>query len=312
MSTTHEISIYKEEGGTLVDTITTTNKRLRDAVYKYKKSHSINFPTTWESKVVPSVVIDARIPSFGDLKENTRITYRQHLKNYFRSGREINNFDDIKSYGASVPLNSRHGIYYVSMLMNKGDEVLRTKIKGLIRETFADVRLARARPKEAVITLEALRAKYKEFITTKPSDIDKFIAQWYAYGLPWRGDTLVHITKKDKKLNQFFPNKRIIKMNHFKTVSSHGSKETPLTLDMVKMLKTGFKASGSKGLILGDMKPPQVSRVLKGVYGVGINPIRHAHVTSARASLEDAGFKAFCDNINTSVACGLDVYTDGD
>ena len=101
--------------------------------------------------------------------------------------------------------------------INNDNKDIKSKLKGLQRQSFDEVRILRQeRPREAKITLEQIQ----DIARSKKNN---WLAQWYAFGLPWRADTLVHIIKgskakaKDKReLNTFYPRKKIIKMEHFK------------------------------------------------------------------------------------------------
>ena len=143
-----------------------------------------------------------------------------------------------------------------------------------------------------------------------------WLAQWYAYGIPWRADTLVNIVKgtrakalDKRKMNTFYPRKKLIHLEHFKTKDSHGAKDITLTPTQVKILNAGFKASGTNKLV--DTSANTLIQRLRSIFNVGIDSLRHAHVTEARKKLTAEQFRTFADNMNTSVNVALDVYDDG-
>ena len=303
-----------DEDQKVIATFNTKSARVRDAVYKYKKLNGIEGVTSWRDagKAVP-VALDARIPEFKDLKENTRKTYRNHLKNFFQQGGEADSYDSIKDYFDKIPATSKQAFLYAIMLTHPEDETFKKKLKRLVQESFAQVRQMReGRSKDGGITLEELQKKAKEYNTT--NSVNRFIADWYAFsGLPWRADTLVHITKKKdqrsmKELNVAFIKDKYVLMNHFKTVSSHGQKETPLTSKQVKMLSAGFKASG--GNILLKMTADTLLHKVRNIFGCGVNQFRHAWVTHNYKKMSDKEFREYCWKLNTSVEMGLDTYND--
>lgn len=298
----------------VIATFTTKSTRLRDAVYKYKKLNGIDEATTWrEAGTVEPEKLDPRIPSFDDLKENTRRTYRQHLKNFFKQGGDHKSYDSIKAYYDKIPSTSKQAFLYATMLMNPKDETFKKKLKGLVRDSFDEVRQIRAdRPKNEGIPLKDLQKKAKEYKTDNP--VNRFIADWYAFsGLPFRADTLVHITKKkDKKskkdLNVVYTRDKKILMNKFKTVSSHGSKTIPLTYTQTQMLVKGLKASG--GNMLLNLTADTLLHRVREIFGVGVNQFRHSWITHNYKKMKPDQFKTYCWNLNTSVQMGLDTYND--
>ena len=298
----------------VIATFTTKSSRLRDSVYKYKKLNGIDETTTWrEAGTVEPEKLDPRIPAFADLKENTRRTYRQHLKNFFKQGGDAKSYDSVKDYYNKIPSTSKQAFLYSIMLLNPDNDAYKKRLKGLVRESFDEVRQIRAdRPKNEGVPLKDLQKKAKEYKTDNP--VNRFIADWYAFsGLPWRADTFVHITKQKTKktkkdLNVAFIREKKILMNKFKTVSSHGKKEIPLTYKQAQMLSKGFKASG--GNMLVDLTADTLLHRVRSIFGVGINVFRHAWITEQHKKLDNQAFRKYCWNLNTSVQCGLEAYND--
>ena len=309
------IEIRNADTNDVIATIQTTNVRPRDSVFKYKKRNNIDVPTIWreiETKAVPvKTAIDPRVPSFEDSKVNTRKAYRQHTDNFLKQGGILDNYDSIKAYYDKIPISSKHAFVYAMTHINNDNKTLKDKLKGLQRQSFDEVRILRAeRPKEAKITLEQIQS-----IANRKEYKNNWIAQWYAFGLPWRADTMVHIIKgsqakaSDKrKYNTFYPRKKIIHMEHFKTRDAHGSKDIALTPEQVKIINIGFTLSKSNKRL--DITADTLIHRIRDIFGVGINPIRHAHITNARQKMDGDEFRKYCYSLNTSVQCGLEVYND--
>ena len=309
------IEIKNAETGAPITTIQTTNVRPRDAVFKYKKLHKIDVPTVWSEIGVEDqpakAPMDPRVPAFEGMKPNTRKAYRQHVDNFLKQGGILNDFDSIKAYYDKIPVSSRHAYVYAMTIINNDNKDLKDRLRGLQRQSFDEVRVLREeRPREAKITLEQIQdiARSKKYK-------NNWLAQWYALGLPFRADTMVNIIKgskakaKDRRQsNTFYPRKKIIHMEHFKTRDSHGSKDIPLTPEQVKILNMGFKASGSDKLL--DISADTLIHRIRDIFKVGINPLRHAHITAARQKLNGDEFRKYCWSLNTSVQCGLEVYND--
>ena len=310
------IEIINADNDQVIATFQTTSSRLRDAVYKYKKHNNITIPTNWREvgeaqPIPPKAPIDPRVPTFDNLKDNTRKAYRQHLDNFFKQGGNHTSYDSIKAYYDKIPSTSKQAFLYAVMLMNPNEDFKR-RLKGLVRESFDEVRQIRAdRPRgEPAITLDRVRE-----IANRKEHKNNWIVQWYAYGIPWRADTITHIIKgnrakaKDKReLNTFYPRKKIIHMEHFKTKSSHGSKDIKLTPLQVKILNAGFKASGTNKLL--TISADTLIHRLRSIFGVGINALRHAHITEARQKMNPQDFRTFVNNMNTSVQVALEAYDD--
>jgi len=294
---------------------TTKSTRLRDAVYKFKQLNGITESTSWEvvnDNIQPEKV-DSRIPEFKDLKENTRRTYQNHLKNFFKQGGDHKSYDSIKDYYDKIPSTSKQAFLYASMLMNPNDEDLKKRIKGLVRNSFDEVREIRAnRDKSDAIPLRDLQNIAKNYKTENP--VNKFIAEWYAFsGLPWRADTFVNITNKKTKqtkkdLNVVFMKDKKILMNHFKTVSSHGQKEIKLTKLQTDLLKQGFETTDTNMLI--NMSADTLLHRVRSIFGVGLNAFRHAWITENKRFMSDSEFREYCNKLNTSPFVAYEAYND--
>lgn len=307
------IRISRIEDGEILAEFETKSARLGDAVYKYKKLHGLDGEATeWvvtDHGAVVRPVDDPRIPAFAELKSNTRKTYQQHLRNFFKWGGDPKSYDSIASYVRTLPVPSRHGVIYAIMRISPDDEALKDRLKILSRDVYDDVRLEKAtRVREPAITLARIRA-----IASEPKYSKNFIAQWYSRGVPWRADTMTNIIKgrgakvsEKLKMNTFYPLKRTIHLEHFKTRDSHGAKDISLTLEEVRLLKMGF--GKSKRLL--NMSADTLIHRIRDIFGVGLNALRHAHITDARQKMDADTFKDYVWKLNTSVAVALETYDD--
>ena len=136
----------------------------------------------------------------------------------------------------------------------------------------------------------------------------------------WRADTVVHITKSKKKefknYNIIYPTKKQLLLNHYKTFPSQGQKIINMNDDVVKLIKKQFKRTGSDWLLpdpkdhTKPMNANTLTKILKIIFGVGVQQLRHIHLTEGRKNLDKEEFVKLCHRMNTSAYCGINIYND--
>ncbi len=110
--------------------------------------------------------------------------------------------------------------------------------------------------------------------------------------------------------------KRKIYMNHFKTVHSQGKKEFDISAELCSLMRKQFRRTKSQWLLpdaKDDTQPMSantLSKILKSIFGCGIQGIRHAYLTHYRATMNNEEFYDMCNRMNTSPDMGEMVYND--
>lgn len=316
--------------------IKTQNKLITQVVYKFKKANNLlddKGRYTWE------VIPDPPTPTehnelydkMGSITPNkgTLKAYIYEIKRYLGAGHDLQNLEHIQSFNDSLPVSQREKFIYAIMkshhALQSAEHIeelqqIGRKNSGLIKlRRIARLKeLAAQTPKEeedTTINYEEIRKRGNAF---EGNPTYKFIASFYVMDVPWRADTVVHFTKdikeKDKNIVRLI--KKKVEMSHFKTVKSHGRKEIDISPELASLMRKQFKATGSRWLLpdpKDNDKPLNANtliKILKTIYGTGVQGLRHAYLTHARKTLDDDKFYEICNRANTSAEMGELVYND--
>jgi len=309
----------------------TKNKRIKDAVYTYKKRNNITHPTVWRIDNTHTLPKDEQL--IEKIKQNTNTVntaknYISAVNRFIADGGKITDLDSIKAYLKKLPLNVRETFLYAMIKVNKiekNDKIvpellaLSKEAKGLIsldrQEKKIDYKDGDAKPKLTIADLKRIANAY-------PPDnkLYKFVAEFYTNEVPLRADTVVHITKDktEKAMNLFYPSLNEIRLNKFKTIGTHGKKILDISPKLTKLMKIQFKNNDKSKWLLPshfDITQPMaantLSKIIITIFGVGVAEIRHITLTEGRKNLDNEGFVRLCSRMNTSPECGNLVYNDG-
>ena len=322
------IRLFDPEDSTKVYYFTTKNKRIKDAVYIYKKRHNITHKTVWREDKTEELPTDEKLVQ--RIKDNTNSpntarNYISAINRFIKDGGKPNDMKNVEEYLKGLPINQRETFLYSMIKVNKIDKHPENIDKLLLwaKESKGLVKLERQEqavekvPKSDAVSLDDLNKK-----ATVYPDINKtykFIAELYTREVPLRADTIVHITKSktDKNMNLFYPSKHEIQLNKYKTISTHGQKNMEISPTLTKLIKQQFKDTQSQWLLPSpsDKNKPMsantLSKIIISIFGVGVKEIRHIYLTHARKTKSNIEFVRICHRMNTSAECGNLVYNDG-
>jgi len=309
---------------------TTRNKRIKDAVYTYKKRNNITHPTIWRIDNTHTLPKDEQL--IEKIKQNTNTVntaknYISAINRFIADGGKITDLDSIKAYLKKLPLNVRETFLYAMIKVNKIEKnekivpellALSKEAKGLVK--IERIEKVKESPKEGdkpKLTMEDLKRIANAYPSTNP--LYKFIAEFYTNEVPLRADTVVHITKdkSEKSMNLFYPSRKEIVLHHYKTIATHGIKTLDISPKLTKLMKLQFKNNDKSKWLLPshlDITKPMaantLSKIIITIFGVGVAEIRHIAITEGRRNLSNEGFLKLCNRMNTSAECGLLVYDD--
>lgn len=171
-----------------------------------------------------------------------------------------------------------------------------------------------ANPKELKITVEKIREIAGGMNGT---NINALVASLYAYEPPKRCDTWTRTkignnVKDDTQNNYINLDTGILHLNAYKTYSTYGYKEIKLDDRLIDKIKAFHKVHNNVDLLPNVTANNLSSKILKRVFNVGCNDLRHSYITDCmtKHGVNSKEFNDLCYKMNTSTNTAVLTYDD--